>query len=181
MAQDPTEPVPVPAPVSPEDADALDRIVGQWRRERPDLDPSPMHVVGRISRLHWALEERLLRVFGRYDMGRGEFDVLATLRRSGAPFELNAGELSGSTMVTSGAVTKRVDRLERAGLVTRRAAEGDARGRLIRLTDRGRELIDALVGEHLHNESNLLAGLTPDEQATLTYLLRKLGRTLPDY
>ncbi|MGV9775578.1 MarR family winged helix-turn-helix transcriptional regulator [Streptosporangium sp. NPDC003464] len=162
------------------DADAVDRIVGQWRRERPDLDPSPMHVIGRITRLHWVLDERLGRVFERYGLGRGEFDVLATLRRSGPPFELSAGELRESTMVTSGAVTKRIDRLERAGLVSRRTAEDDARGRLIRLTHRGRELIDGAVEQHVRNETRLLAGLTADERSTLTDLLRKLGRTLPD-
>ncbi|MGW0122094.1 MarR family winged helix-turn-helix transcriptional regulator [Streptomyces sp. NPDC003327] len=160
--------------------DAVDRIVGQWHRERPDLDPSPMHVIGRISRLHWALDEHLNRVFHRYDLGRGEFDVLGTLRRAGPPFELTAGELGGSTMVTSGAVTKRVDRLERAGLVSRRTAEGDARGRVIRLTDRGRALIDEVVDAHVRNETRLLAGLTADERDTLADLLRKLGRTLPD-
>ncbi|MGW7824340.1 MarR family winged helix-turn-helix transcriptional regulator [Streptomyces puniciscabiei] len=159
--------------------DAVDRIVDQWRRERPDLDPSPMHVVGRITRLHWALEERLCRVFDRYHLGRGEFDILASLRRSGTPFEMTAGDLGGSTMVTSGAVTKRVDRLERVGLVTRRTAKNDARGRLIRLTDRGRELIDEVVQEHIRNETHLLAGLTEDERGTLTDLLRKLSRTLP--
>lgn len=168
------------SPASPADTDAVDRIVDQWSRERPDLDPTPMHVVGRITRLHWALEERLCRVFDRYDLGRGEFDILATLRRSGPPFELTAGQLGGSTMVTSGAVTKRVDRLERAGLVTRRTADADARGRLIQLTSRGRELIDEVVEEHVRNETHLLAGLTPDERAALTDLLRKLGRTLPD-
>jgi DNA-binding MarR family transcriptional regulator len=165
---------------SPAHADAVDRIVGQWRRERPDLDPAPMHVVGRISRLHWALEEQLCRVFERYNLGRGEFDVLATLRRSGPPFELSAGDLSQSTMVTSGAVSKRVDRLERAGLVARRAAEDDARGRLIRLTDRGRELIDEAVEQHVRNETRMLAGLSADERSALIGLLRKLGQTLPN-
>ncbi|GGX18854.1 MarR family winged helix-turn-helix transcriptional regulator [Streptomyces chryseus] len=163
----------------PTDDDAVDRIVGQWQRERPDLDPGPMHVVGRITRLHWALDEHLCRVFARYDLGRGEFDVLATLRRSGPPFELTAGELRGAAMVTSGAVTKRVDRLERAGLVGRRAAEDDARGRLIRLTGRGRDLVDEALEAHVKNEARLLAGLTADERSTLTDLLRKLGRTLP--
>ncbi|MFG2874655.1 MarR family winged helix-turn-helix transcriptional regulator [Streptomyces sp. NPDC048337] len=161
------------------ESDAVDHIVGQWNRERPDVDPSPAHVIGRITRLHWVLDERLGRVFERYDLGRGEFDMLGTLRRSGPPYELTAGELRGSMMVTSGAVTKRVDRLERAGLVGRRAAESDARGRLIRLTDRGRELIDEVVEEHFRNEARLLAGLTADERSTLTVLLRKLGRTLP--
>ncbi len=164
---------------SPTAADAVDRIVGQWHRERPDLDPGPMHVIGRIIRLHLVLDERLCRVFERYGLGRGEFDVLGTLRRAGAPFELTAGELSGSMMVTSGAVTKRVDRLERAGLVSRRAAEDDARGRLIRLAEQGRELIDEVVEEHFRNEARQLAGLTAEERGTLTALLRKLGQTLP--
>lgn len=164
---------------APPDIDGVDRIVAQWHRERPDLDPSAMHVIGRISRLHWALDERLLRVFSRYDLGRGEFDVLATLRRAGAPYELTAGELGESTMVTSGAVTKRVDRLERAGLVARRSAEIDARGRLITLTDRGREVIDDAVAEHVRHETHLVSGLTAAERTTLVDLLRKLGQTLP--
>lgn len=159
--------------------DDIDRIERQWHRERPDLDPSPMQVIGRISRLHWILEEQLARVFDEFDLSRGEFDVLATLRRSGAPFELSAGELRGSTMVTSGAVTKRVDRLERAGLVHRRAAEDDARGRLIQLTDRGRAIIDEAIGRHLRNETRLLAGLTDEERRALITLLRKLNQTLP--
>jgi DNA-binding MarR family transcriptional regulator len=164
---------------APPDIDRVDRIVAQWRRARPDLDPSAMQVVGRISRLHMAIEEHLLRVFSRYDLGRGEFDVLATLRRSGAPYELTAGEIGESTMVTSGAVSKRVDRLECAGLVARRTAESDARGRLVRLTDRGREVIDAAATEHTQNESRLVAGLTTAERDTLVGLLRKLAQTLP--
>ncbi|MGW6915073.1 MarR family winged helix-turn-helix transcriptional regulator [Kitasatospora sp. NPDC054939] len=180
-AESTAPPEPTAPPAAAEPADALDRIVGQWLRERPDLDPSPIHVVGRITRLHWALEERLCQVFAQYGLGRGEFDVLATLRRSGAPHELTAGELRGSAMVTSGAVTKRVDRLERAGLVGRRTAEDDARGRLIRLTDRGLALIDGAFEHHLRNEAHLLAGLTAQEQHTLTGLLRKLGRTLPPH
>ncbi|MFC9894401.1 MarR family winged helix-turn-helix transcriptional regulator [Nocardia sp. NPDC127579] len=164
---------------APAELDAIDHIEGQWRRERPDLDPRPIQVVGRISRLHWALEERLGRVFADYDLTRGEFDVLATLRRHGAPFELSAGDLRGSTMVTSGAVTKRVDRLERAGLVRRRAADDDARGRLIQLTDRGLTLIDTAMTEHLRNEQRLVAGLTENERDTLIALMRKLNQTLP--
>jgi DNA-binding MarR family transcriptional regulator len=159
--------------------DAVDRIVDQWKRERPDLDASPMHVFGRITNLHGVLGELLGTVFERYGLGRGEFDILATLRRAGPPFELTAGELSGSTMVTSSAVTKRVDRLESAGLVSRRAADDDARGRLIRLTSRGRKLIDEAVEEHVRNETRLLAGLTPAERSALIDLLRKLGQTLP--
>ncbi|MFB8277233.1 MarR family winged helix-turn-helix transcriptional regulator [Nocardia colli] len=164
---------------TPSEPDAVDHIVGQWHRERPDLDLAPMHVIGRITRLHWAFDEHLNRVFNDYGLGRGEFDVLATLRRSGPPFELTAGELRDSTMVTSGAVTKRVDRLEQAGLVNRRAAADDARGRLIQLTDQGRAVIDKAVDHHVRNETQLLSGLTADERLALTDLLRKLGQTLP--
>ncbi|MFE9423326.1 MarR family winged helix-turn-helix transcriptional regulator [Kitasatospora sp. NPDC006697] len=164
----------------PPGTDALDAIVGQWERERPDLDPVPMALLGRITRLYWMVDERLNLVFGRFGLGRGEFDVLGTLRRSGPPFELTAGELSGSMMVTSGAVTKRVDRLERAGLVGRRTAEGDARGRLIRLTEEGRELIDRAVTAHVENERRLVSGLTAEEQETLSGLLRRLTLTMPD-
>ncbi|MFQ6397209.1 MarR family winged helix-turn-helix transcriptional regulator [Nocardia sp. KC 131] len=165
---------------TPTGPDGVDRIVAQWHLERPDLDPSPMHVIGRITRLHWALNERLLEVFDSHGLGRGEFDVLATLRRSGEPYELTAGELGGSTMVTSGAVTKRVDRLEQAGLVARRTADDDARGRIIKLTDRGRQVIDDAIVTHLRNEARLLSGLTASERGTLTDLLRKLGQTLPE-
>ena len=153
-------------------------IVAQWKVERPDIDATPMEVIGRISRLAADLDPLLAPVFTSRGLGDGEFDVLATLRRSGEPFELSPGELGASMMVTSGAVTKRIDRLERSGLVTRRVSEVDARARLIRLTAEGRRIVDEAVVEHVINEKRLLAGLSAVERETLADLLRKLGESI---
>ena len=156
----------------------MDLIVAQWEAERPDIDASPMHVIGRISRLAADLEPLLAPVFTSRGLGDGEFDVLATLRRSGEPFELSPGDLGASMMVTSGAVTKRIDRLERSGLVTRRVSEFDARARVIRLTAEGRKIVDEAVVDHVANEARLLSGLTPAERESLAALLRKLGESI---
>jgi len=158
--------------------DAVDRIVEQWSRERPELDPNPMAVVGRIVRLARELDAPLQRVFGRFALDRGEFDVLASLRRAGDPYRLNPGALVASMMVTSGAVTKRVDRLERVGLVVREPDPQDRRGVLIRLTPKGLELVDQAVEEHLANEERLLAALSRGERERLAHLLRKLGHSV---
>ena len=103
---------------------------------------------------------------------------MATLRRSGGDFELSPGDLGASMMVTSGAVSKRIDRLERAGLVTRRVNTADARARLIRLTDKGRRLVDVALVEHVANEARLISGLSVDERQALATLLRKLGTSI---
>src|ERR1700752_2422136 len=124
------------------DLDHVGRIMARWHRERPDVDVSPQGVIGRLHRLAARLTEELVAVYAESGLGEGEFDVLATLRRSGAPYELAPGELAASTMVTSGAVTKRVDRLVERGLVSRRVGEHDARGRVVGLTKAGRNLID---------------------------------------
>ncbi|KRC66717.1 hypothetical protein ASE12_19255 [Aeromicrobium sp. Root236] len=157
--------------------DHVDAIVAQWERERPDLDSSPLHVIGRISRLADTVDELLRPVFAARGLGDGDFDVLATLRRSGAPYELTPGELGASTMVTSGAVTKRVDRLERAGFVERRVDTSDARGRRIRLTQQGIAMIDEAYTVHMANEARMLAGLTAEERADLVRLLRRLAES----
>jgi DNA-binding MarR family transcriptional regulator len=154
--------------------DAVDRIVAQWADERPELDTGPMAVVGRLHRLADLLEGELRTVFAAVGLGNGDFDVLASLRRAGAPYRLTPGELSASTMVTSGAVTKRVDRLVEKGLVKRSVSAADGRGREIELTDRGRELTDAVVVDHWANEDRLLAALDPTEREQLVGLLRKL-------
>jgi DNA-binding MarR family transcriptional regulator len=158
--------------------DPVDLILEQWARERPDLDASPMAVVGRIQRLGRELERALVRVFARFDLGQGEFDVLATLRRAGEPYRLTPGALLESMMVTSGAVTKRVDRLEHAGLVARAPDPADRRGVLVGLTSEGLELVDRVVEAHVENEQNLLAGLTDAERERLARLLRKLGESV---
>lgn len=154
--------------------DAVDRITAQWRRERPDLDRSPMEVIGRISRVSALLQRELERVFAEHGLTGGDFDVLATLRRSGAPYRLTPGELSRSTMVTTGGMTKRLDRLESAGLIRREPDARDRRGKLIALTDVGRAVIDEALVAHLRNEERLLAGLSAPKRAQLASLLREL-------
>ncbi|MBA2772921.1 MAG: MarR family transcriptional regulator [Nocardioidaceae bacterium] len=155
-------------------ADAVDHIADQWAAERPDLDVGPMEVIGRIHRVGALLDTRLREVFAQAALGNGDFDVLASLRRSGSPYELTPTELSAATMVTSGAVTKRVDRLERLGLVDRQVSESDGRGRVIGLTRQGRALVDRLHPLHLANEDQLLHALDAEERAQLAGLLRKL-------
>jgi DNA-binding MarR family transcriptional regulator len=154
--------------------DGVDRIIGQWAIERPELDSGPMAVIGRIHRVADLLEIALRPPFAAAGLGNGDFDVLASLRRSGAPYRLSASELTGAMVVTSGAVTKRVDRLEALGLVTRTVAEHDARGRLIGLTPAGLEVVDRVVETHWANEDRLLAGLDAEDRDRLAGLLRKL-------
>jgi DNA-binding MarR family transcriptional regulator len=158
----------------PDQPDAVDKIVAQWARERPELDTGPMGVVGRVHRLAELLDAGLRPVFAEVGLGNGDFDVLATLRRAGPPFRLSAGELSASTLVTSGAVSKRVDRLESKGLVTRSVSASDARGRDVQLTPEGRRLTDEIVVRHWDNEDRLLSALDRDEREQLAGLLRKL-------
>jgi DNA-binding MarR family transcriptional regulator len=137
-----------------------------------------MGVIGRLHRIGDRLHGELRAVFASAGLGDGDFDVLASLRRSGSPYELTPGELGATTMVTSSAVTKRIDRLERAGLVTRTISETDGRSRRIRLTDRGFDLIERLIAEHVANEQRLVAGLTPEERDHLADLLRRWGAAL---
>jgi DNA-binding MarR family transcriptional regulator len=143
----------------------------QWLAERPDLDTTPMLVIARLHRLAGHLTDELVTVYARYGLGEGEFDVLATLRRSGAPYELAPGELARHTMVTTGAVSKRIDRLEAAGLVSRRSSTEDGRGRFVALTDAGKDLIDEAFAAHMRNEARLLSALEPWQRRTLEQLL----------
>ncbi|MET9671213.1 MarR family transcriptional regulator [Streptomyces sp. NPDC006475] len=151
--------------------DRVARIQADWRRERPDLDVSPQAVIGRLHRLADRLSEELCLVYGRYDLSEGDFDVLCALRRAGEPYERAPGELAAHTMVTTGAMSKRIDRLERAGLVTRRRSDDDQRGRIVALTEPGRDLIDRAFTEHMRNERHLLDLLTPAEAELLETLL----------
>lgn len=160
--------------VSMEDRQPLDRVAriqADWRRERPDLDISPQGVIGRLHRLADQLTEELCLVYGRHGLSEGEFDVLCALRRAGEPYERAPGELAAHTMVTTGAMSKRIDRLERAGLVTRRRSDDDQRGRIVALTKPGRELIDRAFTDHMRNERHLLDLLAPTEARTLESLL----------
>lgn len=161
-------------------ADAVDDILAQWRRERPDVDVAPMGVIGRISRLQQLLNRELREFFAGHGLENWEFDVLATLRRSGAPYELTAGALLRTSMVTSGAITNRIDRLEARGLVERVRDAGDRRSVRIRLTGAGLALVDEVVGLHARNEARLLAGLDPAERERLADTLRTLLESLGD-
>jgi DNA-binding MarR family transcriptional regulator len=159
--------------------DTIDDIVDQWRRERPELDPSPIGIVGRISRLARELEQRLEPVYREHGLEGGWHDVLATLRRSGPPYKLRPTDLTNAVMLTSSGTTKRLDKLEQEGLIAREPDPADRRGTLIALTAAGRERIDATTAHHLANERRLLAALSDDEQRRLADLLRKLRLGLP--
>ncbi|CAI9412240.1 hypothetical protein HIDPHFAB_01721 [Nocardioides sp. T2.26MG-1] len=160
------------------DLDHVGRIMAQWRVERPDLDVSPQGIIGRLHRLAAHLNEELAVVYSQFDLGHGEFDVLATLRRAGAPYELTPSDLAAQTMVSSGAVTKRVDRCVEHGWVTRRVGEGDARSRVVALTPAGLDLIDSAFEAHMANEQRLVSSLDELERTRLAGLLEKWGRTL---
>jgi DNA-binding MarR family transcriptional regulator len=161
-------------------ADAVDAILAQWARERPDVDVSAMGVVGRISRAQLLLGRELKGFFAERGLESWEFDVLATLRRHGAPYELTAGALLKAAMVTSGAITNRIDRMEAKGLVERVRDAGDRRSVRIRLTPRGLETVDELVALHAANEARLLAALDPAERERLAGALRALLESLGD-
>jgi len=161
------------------DTDGVDAILGQWQRERPDLDASPIGVIGRISRLSREIERRLEPVYAASGLEPGWYDVLATLRRAGPPYRLRPTDFAATLMLTSSGTTKRLDRLEAAGHITREPDPSDRRGVLITLTPNGRRLLDDAAGEHLANERRILSGLTPAEQHQLASLLRKLTITLP--
>ncbi|MDX2969443.1 MarR family transcriptional regulator [Kribbella solani] len=157
--------------------DHVARIQAQWRIERPDVDTSPQGVIGRLHRIANSLTGELTLLYGKFGLTEGEFDVLAALRRAGSPYEHAPGELALHTMVTTGAISKRVDRLEEAGLVRRRRSDADGRGRVVRLTPAGRRLFDRAFSAHMANEQRLLEVLTPDERAQLERLLTAwLGR-----
>jgi DNA-binding MarR family transcriptional regulator len=158
--------------------DHVDAIQEQWRRERPDLDPSPQGVIGRLHRVARALTDELTSVYERYGLSEPEFDLLASLRRTGPPFALAAGELAAHTMVTTGGLTKRVDRLVDRGLVEREEVGDDRRRRLVRLTDAGRALIDDAFTAHLANEHRLLALVPAADANHLAHTLRSWSAAL---
>ncbi len=157
----------------PENLDRVARIRRAWATELPDVDTSAMAVIGRLHRLARHLTEQLVLVYRQHGLGEGEFDVLATLRRAGTPYERAPGELAAHTMVTTGAMTKRLDRLERDGLVTRRASSSDGRGRVVALTEPGRELIERVFAEHMRNERRLLDELSADDARDLEAILAR--------
>lgn len=161
-------------------SDHVDWISEQWRRERPDLDTSPVEVIGRLHRLALALTAEIVAVYADFGLSEPEFDLLASLRRAGAPYELPAGELSDYTMVTTGGLSKRVDRLEARGLVKRIEPEDDRRRRMIRLTPEGVALIDAAFTAHIANEHRLIQRLGSSDAAALEPILRRWLALLAD-
>jgi DNA-binding MarR family transcriptional regulator len=161
-------------------ADAVDRIAAQWRAVRPDLDVAPVEVIGRVSRLARLVDRRLAENFARHGIEAWMYDMLATLRRGGEPYELTAGELVRQSMVTTGAITNRIDRLEARGLVERAGVEGDRRKVIARLTPAGLALVDTVAVTHLATELEVLAPLSARQRGDLADLLRALLLGLGD-
>jgi len=154
--------------------DEVDDLVAAWRAQRPDLDVEPMQVLSRISRLARHLDIARRGAFADHGLESWEFDVLSALRRQGPPFQLTPGALLRATLVTSGTMTNRVDRLVRKGLVRREPDPRDKRGVLVTLTDQGREQVDAALADLLGRERALLAGLDRDERRHLADMMRIL-------
>lgn len=152
--------------------DEVDRLVAAWRRERPDLDVSPLEVLSRVNRLARHLDRARRAAFADHQLETWEFDVLSALRRAGDPYELSPGQLLTRTLVTSGTMTNRIDRLTQRGLVRRRPDPDDRRGVLVTLTDDGRSLVDAALTDLLEHERAILAQLSAADQHRLASLLR---------
>ena len=156
--------------------DHLDEVLEQWAAVRPDLDAAPMGVIGRLSRLARVIDTELQRTFAEHDLDRSSFDVLATLRRNDRP--LTPAELMRSSMITSGAVTQRVDRLAARGLVARTPSPTDGRVVHVSLTEEGRAAIDRALPDHVANEHRILAALDDGERQALADVLRRLLTSL---
>ena len=158
--------------------DAIDRLIDQWRTARPDLDPSPMALFGRLFRTARAADRSVEAGLAAHGLQPGWFDVLSALRRSGPPHRLSPGRLSAAVMLSTGGMTKRLDRMEEGGLLERSPDPGDRRGVLVGLTARGRRVVDAAVDAHVANEERLLAGLGTAERTQLERLLRRLDASI---
>lgn len=157
-----------------EGADEVDRLVAAWARERPDLDVRPLDVLSRVTRLARHLDRARRTAFAAHGLDTWEFDVLAALRRAGAPYTLSPGQLVAQTMVTSGTMTNRIDRLQQRSLVERIPDATDRRSIRVQLTPEGRDLVDAALADLLDRERALLRGLSRADQRTLSTLLRRL-------
>jgi DNA-binding MarR family transcriptional regulator len=156
-------------------ADEVDRIVDDWERERPDLDFAPLQVLSRVARLAKHLDRARRQAFARSELEASEFDVLSALRRAGAPYRLSPKQLLQQTLVSSGTMTNRIDRLVARQLVERRTDPNDGRGILVVMTEPGRERVDAAISTLLAAESELLRHLSRADQERLSGLLRKLS------
>jgi len=159
---------------APAKEDIVDQLLGDWARERPDLDVAAMAVVGRLLHLGGLLQARAGERLREYGIGYTELDVLATLRRSGAPYRLSPTALRKSVLLTSGAMTACLNRLEQRGLISRTADAADRRSLVATLTERGVQLIDQAIAAHFSAAERTVSGLDRNERAELAHLLRKL-------
>ncbi|GAB2844510.1 MarR family transcriptional regulator [Streptomyces deserti] len=154
--------------------DPVDAIIDQWAAVRPDLDTAAMEIFGRIYRISRAMGDRMEKAYAKYGISRGEFDVLATLRRAGEPYTLSPRQLSATLMLTTGGMTGRLDKLERAGLLRRSPDPHDRRGLQVTLTEQGLDLIDEAVGAGLAVQTEALSALGAEQAGQLADLLREL-------
>ncbi len=161
-----------------EQNDAVDKILEQWSREYPEMQTDAMGTIGRMKRCAFLLQPRLESIFVQYSLTSWEFDVLATLRRSGEPYCLAPTPLLSSLMISSGTMTNRMNRLEARGLVKRKPDPQDARSKLVQLTEKGRELVSSAVIKHAENEEHIMSVMTVDERHQLDKLLKKLMASL---
>ena len=164
----------------PRGRDHVHHVLEQWRREAPEIDRSPMGVVGRISRLAQLLQAELEPIFAAHGVNGGEFDVLASLRRAGRPYQLTPTELSNALMVTSGGMTKRLTTLEHRRLSRRERDPNDGRSTTVSLTREGKRLVETILPEHVANEHRLLGEMSNKERAALADLLEALAVSLGD-
>ena len=158
--------------------DHVAKIISQWNKERPDLDTAPMAIIGRLSRLSRYIERELETNFKKYDLQSGTFDLLASLRRNGKPYTLTPTQLQAEMMLSSGATTHRIDLLEKQGLIERSNDPNDRRGTLVRLTPKGKKLVDEVIHTHLGIENQLLSILNASQQKELSELLESLANGL---
>jgi DNA-binding MarR family transcriptional regulator len=154
--------------------DHVDRVRAQWAQELPDLDTEPVAILGRVNRLSNLVRSSIEATFAEFGLDRGEFDVISTLRRSGPPYRLTPTELYTSLMLSSGGLTHRLDRLEKAGLIRREKSQRDGRSVLVALTEAGIARAEAAIRMDMSNESVFLQALDVKERAALAKLLRKL-------
>ncbi|MCA9016162.1 MAG: MarR family transcriptional regulator [Planctomycetaceae bacterium] len=158
--------------------DFIDHLIGQWKSERPDLDATPMGVVGRILRLSTHLERRVNEALKPFGLAQWGFDILATLRRSGSPYAMTPTELMEAVMLSSGAMTNRIDRLEQLGFVKRKPSPSDRRSLQVQLTPQGRKIIDEAIEARFAEADQALSGLKKRDRKQLADLLRVLLHNL---
>ena len=167
-------------PESGQTLDQIDRIVGLWQQARPDLELGSTEVIGRIVRLEYFITRRVLQDLAHYGLNVGEFDVLAALRRHPPSFQLSPNQLQNMVLISSGALTNRINRLESRNLVSRAQAEHDKRGVIVTLTDLGFKVVEEAVGHHLAAEAELANSLSALEQQQLSVLLKKMLVAIED-